>query len=150
MPFNISGIYTPPDGAENAFPGQVIASATWNAIFTDISTALTQMGRVVLAEPLALSAAGPFSITTETYIALIKGSPSATTMNLPAVATRSLQALRVVDWNGNAGDITFMPNGAETIEGLSSYVVASSGGPGFGAALTLIPATSFSGWAVLP
>lgn len=28
--------FTPPNGAINAFPGEVIASATWNAIFTDI------------------------------------------------------------------------------------------------------------------
>ena len=29
--------YVPPNGAENAFAGQTIASATWNAIFTDLS-----------------------------------------------------------------------------------------------------------------
>lgn len=42
MPFN--GItYTPPTGAENAAPGQVVQSAVWDAIFTDISAALTQV-----------------------------------------------------------------------------------------------------------
>ena len=40
-----NGVYTPPSGAENAFPGQVIASATWNAIFTDIANnGLTVVG----------------------------------------------------------------------------------------------------------
>ena len=29
-------LFTPPNGAENAFAGQTIASATWNATFTDI------------------------------------------------------------------------------------------------------------------
>lgn len=32
-----SVLYTPPNGSENAFAGQTIASATWNATFTDIS-----------------------------------------------------------------------------------------------------------------
>ena len=39
------GVYTPPDGATNAFPGQVIKSATWNTVFGDISTALTDIGQ---------------------------------------------------------------------------------------------------------
>jgi len=44
MPFAL-GVYTPASGAENAFPGQVIASATWNAIFTDIAAnGLTVVG----------------------------------------------------------------------------------------------------------
>lgn len=30
-------VYTPPSGSENAFAGQTIASATWNATFTDLS-----------------------------------------------------------------------------------------------------------------
>lgn len=42
MPFS-NGVYTPPTGAENATAGKVIASATWNSIFTDLSTALTQL-----------------------------------------------------------------------------------------------------------
>lgn len=38
-------MYTPPDGAEDAVPGEVIRSATWNTIFTDLSSALTQVGQ---------------------------------------------------------------------------------------------------------
>lgn len=45
MPFDSSGVYTPPNGSENAFPGQVIASATWNAIFTDIADAITALAQ---------------------------------------------------------------------------------------------------------
>ncbi len=45
MPYNVStGVYAPPDGAEDAVPGEVIRSATWNTIFTDLSNALTQVG----------------------------------------------------------------------------------------------------------
>lgn len=32
-----SVLYTPPNGSENAFAGQTISSATWNATFTDLS-----------------------------------------------------------------------------------------------------------------
>lgn len=41
-----AGVYTPPTGAENAFAGKTIASATWNAIFIDIASALSTCGGV--------------------------------------------------------------------------------------------------------
>ena len=44
MTFAVTGIYTPPTGAEDATPGTVIRSATWNTVFTDIAAALTQLG----------------------------------------------------------------------------------------------------------
>ena len=46
-------MYTPPNGAENAFPGEIIASATWNSIFTDLSAALTFLGQQQI--PVALT-----------------------------------------------------------------------------------------------
>ena len=42
MPYS-GTTYTPPTGATNATAGVVIRSATWNTIFTDLSTALTQV-----------------------------------------------------------------------------------------------------------
>jgi hypothetical protein len=45
MPFDATGLYVPTSGAETAFPGQVIASATWNAINTDYANALTDLAR---------------------------------------------------------------------------------------------------------
>lgn len=149
MPFNGDGNYTPPSGATTAAPGDIIASATWNAIFTDISDALTLLGQVALTEPLILTTAGPFTITTETYVALNKGAPSITSIVLPPVADRNRQPLKVVDWAGNAGDITFTPDGAETIEGLATWTLASSGGPGLGGRIILMPSEDLSGWAVL-
>jgi hypothetical protein len=42
MPYNtVTGAYTPAAGAESAAPGQVLQSAVWDNIFTDLSTALT-------------------------------------------------------------------------------------------------------------
>lgn len=43
MPFNAAGTYTPASGATSATPGQVLQSAVWDAIFTDISSALTTL-----------------------------------------------------------------------------------------------------------
>lgn len=49
MPFDpATGVYTPVVGALNAFPGKIIGSATWNAIFQDISDALTQVEQEIL------------------------------------------------------------------------------------------------------
>lgn len=52
MPFsNSTGAYTPASGATSATPGQTIASATWNSIFTDLQTALSQLGEGTFAPP---------------------------------------------------------------------------------------------------
>ncbi len=42
MPWSL-WTYTPPAAAENAVAGKIIASADWNAIFTDNQTALNQL-----------------------------------------------------------------------------------------------------------
>lgn len=41
MPFSGGGVYTPATGATTAVAGDIIHSAIWNAIFVDISSALT-------------------------------------------------------------------------------------------------------------
>lgn len=142
MPFNSSGQYIPIDGAENAFPGEVIASATWNAINVDYDEALNQLGPSILSAPSIKTTAGPFGITTEGFLILNKGTPSVTVINLPHVASRSLVPLRIIDWAGNAGDITINPISGETIMGLASWIVNSGG------SILLFPIVDLSGWAV--
>jgi|SRR5882672_4122859 len=41
MPYNTDDSFTLPNGATNAFAGQTIASATWNAVNTDVQSALS-------------------------------------------------------------------------------------------------------------
>ena len=78
MPFSPSGVYTPPTGAENAVPGAVIRSATWNSIFTDIATALTQLGeRSWVQSPRTVTSAGNFTVLA-TDTAIFVASPAAT------------------------------------------------------------------------
>lgn len=149
MPFNSDGVYVPIDGAENAFPGEVIASATWNAINVDYDEALNQLGPSILSAPSIVTGAGPFAITTEGFIVINKGSASATSVTLPAVATRSLVPLRIVDWGGNAGDITITPFSGQTIMGLATWVVGSGGVAGSGGSVTLYPIVDLAGWAVI-
>lgn len=97
---------------------------------------------------LVVTTAGPFTITNETALILNKAAPSATTINLPAVASRGGLALTITDWGGNAGDITITPNGAEKIQGLAASMTLVSGGqgPGIAASVTLKPNSSLSGW----
>lgn len=57
MPFN-GNTYTPPAGAESAAPGQVVQSAVWNNIFTDLSSALTQVMNQFNAPPVTINGVG--------------------------------------------------------------------------------------------
>lgn len=84
MPFNAAtGVYTPASGAESAAPGVIIASAVWNAIFTDLSTALTQLAQN--AQPVQGS---QYSITGVNFNSGNTDNPI--TITLPANCTRFL------------------------------------------------------------
>jgi len=142
MPFNPStGVYTPPNGAENAFPGEIIASATWNAIFTDIATALTQVGQQQVTQlPRSVTVPGNISIATTDRIVLIQANVG--TITLPASATK-LNPVTIV---GNAAGIfstynaLINPNGAEKIDGLNNLTLS-----GDYQSITLLPLAS-GGW----
>ena len=45
MPFSSTGVYTPAAGALTAVPGAIIKSSVWNAIFTDMTAAFTQVAQ---------------------------------------------------------------------------------------------------------
>jgi len=45
MGFNATGVYTPAAGALTAAPGGIIKSSVWNAIFTDMTAAFTQVAQ---------------------------------------------------------------------------------------------------------
>ena len=78
---------------------------------------------------------------------LNKGSPGATVVTLPPVSYRNNLALKFADIGGNAGDVTFTPNGSEKIMGLSSMTAVSNGqGAGMAASGTLYPSTDINGW----
>lgn len=84
-------------------------------------------------------------------IVIDKAVPAATTVNLPSARTWLLQPygvfpLLIKDGGANAGtnNITITPNGAETIDGLASLIIASDGG-----SVTLRP-TEDGNWSTSP
>jgi hypothetical protein len=104
MPFGSNGVYTPPTGAENATPGAVIRSATWNSIFTDIATALTQVGQQSFVQaPRAITANGSFTVHT-TDVAIYVGAAVGTIFmpgaSLMAAPVRILGAASTVYGSG--------------------------------------------------
>lgn len=80
MAFNTTtGAYTAATGATTAQAGDVIRSATWNSIFTDIQTALTQLGQGTFAPPmteLVLANGANSNITLATTLCMRITGPS--------------------------------------------------------------------------
>lgn len=122
MPFNSSGTYTPAAGATTAAPGDIIRSATWNAIFTDISNALTSLGQALY---------GTTTVTTTPYVPLatdtflLMNVAGAAVVNLPTAASRAGYPLVIKDISGAAStnNITINRNTADTIDGLTSIAL---------------------------
>lgn len=82
MAFADNGAYTAASGATTATPGAVIASATWNSIFTDMQTAFTTLGQGC---PFVLGSSGVASShtgnTNETALATIAIPAGALALN---------------------------------------------------------------------
>ena len=148
MPFNTNtGIFTPPTGAENAAPGQVIASATWNTVFTDISLGLTQLGQgLVVNGPRVISTPGNFTVSTIDSYILIQAQAS--TITLPDSTTK-------------VGGVVIMGNNS-TIFGSANATVVTTGGqvingrtsPAYTLttnyqSLNLFPLASPGGWVII-
>lgn len=142
MPFNSAGTYMPASGATTAAPGDVIKSSIWNAIFTDLSDALTLLGEQLY---------GSTAVTTTPYVplaadaTLLVNRAGAVVVNLPTAASRSGFPLAIKDFSGaaDANNITINRNGSDTIEGLTSIVINNPYG-----SYSLKPVTG--GWIILP
>lgn len=92
--------------------------------------------------------AGPFTVVDEDVFVSNKAVLSNTAIALPPVATYGDgRVLDYMDYSGNAGEVTFTANGAETVEGSSTHRV-DSGGAGFGGKASFIASTALSSWIV--
>lgn len=143
MPFNGSGVYTPPAGATTAAPGDVIKSSVWDSIFTDISNALTLLGQQLY---------GATQVSSTPYVPLAADSfllmnvASAAVVNLPLSSSRSGYPLKIKDISGAVSTphvITINANGADTIEGAASITITADYG-----GWNLYPITG--GWVLSP
>lgn len=142
MPFNSAGTYTPASGATTAVPGQLIQSAVWNSIFTDLSNALTLLGEQLYGTTSVTST--PYvPVSTDAFLLVNDAAPVA--INLPTAASRSGFPLSIKDISGaaNTNNITITPNGADTIQGLASLVISDAYG-----GYLLYPVTG--GWILRP
>jgi hypothetical protein len=119
MPFdNSTGVYTPPAAAENAFPGKVIASADWNAIFTDISNAITDLGRQNWTQdPRVINVPGDIAVATTDLVILVQASTP--NITLPASSTKPFPVRIMGAAAGIFGtnNSLVLPTGIETISG---------------------------------
>jgi len=143
MGFNTgTGTYTPPAGATTAAPGDIIRSATWNSIFTDISSALTTLGQQLYSHTSVT--ATPYVPAATDALALINVA-GVVAVNLPTAASRSGLPIRLKDVSGAAStnNITINRNGSDTIEGLTSITISVDYG-----GYNLIPITG--GWVISP
>jgi hypothetical protein len=127
MPFDADGVYTPASGATTAAPGDVIRSATWNAIFEDISDALSLLGEQ-LYNTTTVSASPYVPLATDAF--LLVNVAGAVAINLPSAASRNGFPLAIKDISGNAhtNTITINRDGTDTIEGATSITITSDWG----------------------
>lgn len=142
MPFNSAGVYTPASGATTAAPGDIIRSSVWNAIFTDISDALTLLGEQLYGST-TVTGATYSPLATDTFILVNRAG--AVTVNLPPSADRDGYPLALKDISGAAStnNITLDCDGVETIEGLATVTINVDYG-----GYCLFPVTG--GWVIKP
>lgn len=125
MPFDSSGVYTPPLGAENAAPGEVIRSAIWNTIFTDISTALTELAQgTFIPAPKVLNTAGAsYTVAPADTVILVEANTP--TITLPLSATKTGEA-RIMGANATvfgSFNTVVVFTGGETASGIPSFTL---------------------------
>ncbi len=112
MPFN-GNVFTPVSGAESAAPGQVLSSTVWNAIFTDLASALTTVMTQTNTIPTfanVLSANGSFNIWQ-------RGAGSTASFAVPASTTQ---------YTADRWYITTGANQASTVAAATSFDSAAA------------------------
>lgn len=146
MPRNpTTGVYTRTSNSfSNPSFGTIIDPTDADALFDEYDAALTLATPV---EPTQVTTSPASPPAGAGALAVVRTSPTATTINLPAVATRDGYPLPIFDWSTSiAADhvITLVPSGAETIMRATSWQIVSTSVSL--ASITLYPSTTLSGW----
>lgn len=87
------------------------------------------------------------NITDSDQIIVLNKSVAAPTVVNMLPIQKATRSITIIDWKGNAGDITVNADGGDEIEGLSSWTITSYGGAGAGAVVSFIPFYQL-GWIV--
>ena len=138
-------MYTASAGATSAFPGEVIASATWNSVFADIQAALTQLGQQQLYAvnaPRVITSYSAFTVNPADRVVLIEAAVG--TVFLPAAATKLnpvtiIGAISTIFGSGNA---VLLPTSPELVNSFARYTMTSNF-----QSLTLLPLAG-GGWVI--
>lgn len=123
MPFDSTGTYTPPTGATNATPGSVIRSATWNTIFADMATALTQLGENSYLNGPHTVTSGSFTIATTDSVVLVKGSSPTITLPLSSTKVGPVRVFGDAATVFGSANAVVVTSGGDTINGASTFTL---------------------------
>lgn len=94
-----------------------------------------------------ITTAGSHTILADTAVVLVNKSVlSNTPLVLPSVSLRGGLPLHVSDVTGLGGDITFTPDGTDTLMGVPSWTIGSGGAAGTGASVAWYPSTALNVW----
>ena len=117
-------------------PGSGILATNVQKAIEEVSTAPTAI------DPTSVTTT-PYAVTPADTLLWVDTSGGAITITLPAAATRLGKALEIKDitGNANANNISIVPNGAETIDGLAPMIINTDFG-----GWTLYPKDDGTGW----
>ncbi len=119
-----TGIYTPPTGSENAAPGDVIRSATWNTINVEAATALTQLAQqAYINGPRSNLAPGSFTVHATDNLIFVQFS--APTITMPLASTK-VGPVKIIGANSTifgSNNSVVVFSGGELCSGLSSFTL---------------------------
>lgn len=119
-------MFTGVAGSTSAAPGQVIKSATWDSINTDIATALTACGQATYSNAPRVASAGSFTVAVADNTIYV--TASAPTITVPLSSTK-LGPVRIM---GAAAGIFGTNNsviartGSDTFSGLTGLTLATN------------------------
>jgi hypothetical protein len=129
MPYNTStGVYTPAAGATTATAGQIIASATWNGIFNDLTTAMTTLGQASVIDLNGGKGASYFTATATAINFAATAGTDIATFTVPVPAT----------FVGFRVDTLMLANASASLGGAVVSLFTAAGGGG----VTIISSTA--------
>ena len=127
MPFAPTGIYTPPTGAENAAPGQVIRSATWNSIFTDEAVALTQLGQLTWVQnPRTITTPGSFTVNTTDNAIFVAANPGTIFLLAASLMLGPVKILGAASTIFGGATAVVLPSGTDKISNAGTLTLSSN------------------------
>lgn len=116
-----------------------------NGLVCDINSLTISYSGSPVGNIVVISSGVSYTVAaTDNVIVLNVSTPF--TLNVGTVASRGGLPIEIYDWSGTSTPITVIPNGSETIMGLSSWVITSGGVTGSGGSLRMIPSPALSGW----